>query len=86
MKTIQYKKGIEIAEYQDKIEKLRERLDSISNSDNLERIDRIENLIKQLDKNDYSEEEKNTIYKDIISSVTLVRDKNDRVETIVNFL
>lgn len=86
MKTIQYKKGIEIAEYQDKIEKLRERLDSISNSDNLERIDRIENLIKQLEKNDFSEEEKNTIYKDIISSVTLVRDKNDRVETIVNFL
>lgn len=85
MKTIQYKKGIEIAELQSEIEKYRIKLDSISNSDNLERIDRIENLLRNLDKNTFTDEEKNDLYKSIISSVTLVRE-NDKVETIVNFL
>ncbi len=86
MKKIQYDKGIEISQLEDEANKLRVKLNSISNADNLERINRIDDLLNKLTHNEFTEEQKNDLYKSIVSSIILKREIDYELDVIVNFL
>lgn len=61
-------------------------MSSVSSIANLDRMDRINNLLSKLKNSKFTEKETNTLYKNIISSIIAKRKENDDTEIIVNFL
>ncbi|PTI69974.1 hypothetical protein, partial [Staphylococcus xylosus] len=60
-------------------------LDNLSNSTNISRLDRIQNLYKEIEKAE-NPETLNMLYKSIIDKIVISRTTNDEIDIQVNFL
>ncbi len=84
-KKVKDKKNKEIDLKENELLEVNRALDNLSNSTNISRLDRIQNLYKEIEKAE-NPETLNMLYKSIIDKIVISRTTNDEIDIQVNFL